>query len=746
MKKSIIIGLSVIVAVVGGLFFKAKVVDADSFVPNMQLNLDKEESIETFVGQEFQVSITIVPEDMVHVITNPPTSNTIKNVYLECIPTLGLEVKSAKIGEKEFLANGNKINIDNIEYEDTAVGGWKTIAEDINVVLTYKATKVDTFNGVGQIKVLYDENERKTNPGQGSKVINKADKPIVTVGRLDYNIDYINGEAWKEEYRTVGLNKFFNLDYNINPGTLLEVDAEGKPLPTSIANENFEARDLIYVIDKAAIDLVGGNEEIARASIKKSLEELKKINPDTQTSLVVYGEEAEIITIDKKTKFSIDTLISAIDKIETSDKSGNLGDGIRKAKYLVNENSTSKSSIVIVSAGDPNYYTEISEGNTSMLETRVNKTGINKEDEEKAEEYANNIVNDIIINEEDETRWYGINYGIEKEELILNNIINKFEGFIPEVKSPYYDDFVNINSKATAAISIKATLSATVIDKNSGIIVHDDDKSKEIEITFNKTDDGFVAANLEEIKKQVIRVKIDMVTSEEDYINVADSSKLEVKLSVNFNDEPQEVIFNKRKELDLEYKLDPITWLVKVEIPYVIRTGLFNGRYKLTKPLKKDVIADMENVAIIAQDTLDEVSAPELAIENHYAFAAIVKTRIGAEAKLYYNTESGAKETIVGKAYELVEGEFINPVDIGSAIAPISLDPTKTYLVVVDDYVETDKIVGGEGKSFDIGVSIKNKLISPSTPVEDEVPSTPEISEWDNWGITVHPVPKPDHF
>ena len=563
----------------------------------------------------------------------------------------------------------------------------------------------------------------------------------IEVLTLDYKIDYITGEA--QDLRTVGLNRFFDLNYTINPGTLIELDDDGNPLP-NIPTENFENRDLMYVIDKGVIDLVGGNEEIARDSIKKSLEELKKTSPDTKASLVVYGEEAEIIAIDKETKFSIDALIAAIDKIEATDKSGNLGDGIRKAKYLINENSGNKSSVVIVSAGDPNYYTQISEGNTSMLETRVNKKGVNKEDDEKAEEYVNNIVNDIIINEEGETRWYGINYGVEKEELVLNNLIDKFEGFIPEIKKPYYDDFVNINSKATAAISVKATLSAKVLDETSGIIVHDDDKSKEIEIIFNKTDTGFVVANLEEIKSQTIRVKIDKITNETDYINVADINKLEIKLSTNFNENPQKVIFNKRKDGDLEHELNPITWNVKVDIPYIIRTGLFNGRYKLTKSLEKDIIDDIQTIAEIGKDTIDEVSAPELAIENHYAFGAIIKSNADSKAKVYYKKGTGSAETPTGKIYELVGDTFKNPTPIaGEAIA---LTNGKIYLVVVDDYIEANKIINGSGQSFDIGVAISANETIPPTDIISSEATTSERIKWDEWGITVHPVPKPGHF
>ena len=726
MKKSILICLSTLVLLIGGFLVKTKMVDADSFIPNMQLNLDKDESIEALVDREFEVAITIVPEDMKY---SDVKNNIINNVYLEFESTVGLEIKKAKIGEKEFLASDNKINIDDIVYEDTK-DKETIIAKPINVILTYKANIVGEFNGVGEIKLFYDENERKENKGQGSKVLSKSNKPLIKVGELSYKVDYITAKS--EELKTVGLNEFFNLEYTINNGSLIELDSEGNN-KEGISEESFENRDLIYVIDRGAIDLVGGNDEIAKDAIKKSLKELKKINPDTQTSLVVYGEEAEIISIDKKSKFSIDTLISAIDKIETSNKSGNLGDGIRKAKYLVNENSTSKSSIVIVSAGNPNYYTEISEGNTSMFETRVDKTGVNKEDKEKAEEYANNIVNDIIINEEDETRWYGINYGVEKEELLLNDLIDKFEGNIPNIKKPYYDDFISINKKATALLAIKGRLIVTP-NPDSGIVVHDDEQSKDIEILFTKGVNGLV---VEPINTK-IQIKIEELY-EDEYIDVANPGNLEVKLIVDFNDKRQETIFNKRIEGDMETDLNFINWFVNVKTPYIAKVGLFNGEYNVS-----ELSVDERTVEMISSKVLEEMSEVKLAVENHYAFGMVIKGNIPLEIEGTLIDKNGEDEDININVYELNEnGEFLTAIEVDDDkrdgtddLDEFDLTASKIYLVVVNKYIE-NAITPPD--SYQIGIEVEIDDDNKTRDIDDE-------DDDEFLGITVHPVPKPDHF
>ena len=626
MKKSILVGIGVIVLAIGGIFFGSYVVKANnSNAPKLVTTFSESEIIafkDTSIDINIKINTGIMKDDWHDTIKTKQNilnlANNEEKFEITNITGTIKNYKDDKYKDIKFNFNSKSVNLGEFEYqynEKYATEGSTTLYElvgpELDIKLTIKPKILGDINLKDEITIKYED-------GIGGSITNNPSNDCkITVGELAYNIDYITGEP--QELRTVGLNRFFDLDYIINPGTLsVKSSREDNESNLNISEENFEDRDLIYVVDNSAIDLKGGNEEVARESIKKSLDELKKTNPDIQTSLVVYGEEAEIITIDEETKFSIDTLISAIDKIKSADKSGNLGDGIRKAKYLVNEN----------------YYTEISEGNTSMLETRVNKKGVNKKNKEKAKEYANNIVNDIAINEDDETRWYGINYGVEKEELLLNDLIDKFEGTISDVKKPYYDDFVSINEKATAPLIIKGILTVTS-SANSGIVVQDSDKSKDIEFIFKKDTNGdgiddssmFVGQS----QHEKIKIKIDKLPTT-DYINVADPNLLEVKLTVDFDAESQEVIFNKRIEGDLKTELNPVTWLVKVEVPYIARVGLFNGRLDLTSLLRDSMTQeDIDYVYGVADKVLDNVSAPELAIENHYAFGMVIKTNTPSE-------------------------------------------------------------------------------------------------------------------
>ena len=731
MKKSIIIGIGVLAMAIGGIFFGSKIVKAEIYKYDQHMSVMVE-------GTETTIYKNAISQIKFNIITGEVsvgTSGDINSVgsYISIDGLNGLEIVGIKIEEeingvftekKDAVFESGKVILGDILYKcNNDNSDLKVIGNNLKVTLNVISKDINAnYNLKDNIKIHY-----KTLPynhEEAKDTFYKFTKDYnVNVHEVLYKQGSIGGNSNVE--RMQALNKFFDLSYLINPGELVLASKEGG-IRKSIEGLNIKDRNIIYVIDEGAIELSGGNEEILKDSIKRSLEELKKTNPDIKTSLIVYGEEAEIISVDGKTSFSIDTLISEIDKIKSSDKSGNLGDGIRKAKYLINENEDSDSSVVIVSAGNPNYYTQISEGNTSMLETRVNKSGIAIEDKEKAEEYSNNIVNDIIINEEDNTRWYGINYGIEKEELLLNDLIDKFEGNIPNVKQPYYDDFVNINQKAAVQISIKATLSAkSLVD---GIVIHDDYEDQDITLDFKKEGNAIIA--VPSLDDEVIKVKIENLNSlnDKDEIDVASSNNIKVSLTVDFEGATEPVVFNTSNEIE---------WPVQIITPYIARTGLFNGRLDSEIPTIVKDIGELDVIQVngIAEKVLDNVSAPELAIENYYAFGAVVKLNMDSNIKLYYKNGKGSVEDPSGSIYELVDGVFKNPKPITSTA--IKLTSQKTYLIVIDDYVETNKIVNNIQHSFEIGVAISNLGIMPLA--EDDI-------KWDEWGITVHPVPKPDHF
>lgn len=748
MKKRIMIALVAFMFVVIGGFAFSKIAGAENFTPNIDFETDSPDAaIKSFVGTEFEVPVTIKPGDMKYVNTAPPTSNNVENVYIEAKPLEGLEFKGVKVGGKVITAREGKVSLNDIKYKDVSTtDGWKTLAEPINIKLIYTSLKDGKFEGVGEINLSYKENERATNPKQVTKKLAPNSKPIIEIGKLQFTTEpkfetagliYGNSTVQypaKENPLEVGLNRYFEVDHNINAGVLgvvssLDADGEMKVLGDVDINSD---RNIIYVVDKAAIDLNGGNEEVARESIKKGLEDVKTSNPDIKTSLIVYGEKAEIISIDDKTTLTIDQLISKIDGIESTDKSGNLGDAIRKAKYLASKNENS--SIVIVSAGNPNYYTKLSEGNDALLESRSSKDGFVAEDIKIAEQYVNNIVNDIAVNEVDETRWYGVNYGIEEQQLLLNDCIDKLGGLAPEVKNPYYDDFATINKSAITPIKIKASLE--VKSKDDRIEIHPEDIKKEFEFSYSQNGDLIEALKATENLK--IRAKVSRLNDTSDVINIISSDAnegVEATLSVEINGEVKKYKFNEDKAQGL---------YTKVTIPYITRVGLYNGRMngKIGETSKAITIDDIKQFNKIASELIEDVPSPELAIENYYSFAALIKSDATNKVKLFYDAPLVNSEEIKGEIYEvIVSGDSFtidknNVTKLNNTATQHELKAGKTYLIVIDDYIETEKLdINGVGKPFNIGVT-----------VFDSQTNNTERGAGEDWTIRINPVPKPEHF
>ena len=812
--KKIVIGLGIIIISIGSIIFGDKIVEAAIAIndPKMRIEIVGEEGTniitkEVLANNPFDIIIDL---DAGGVKTGgSPFEIILKDTKLDLTELEGVNIIA---GEFNFIDRSNVpveitreldvsnkiINLGDLKYNyNISIKPEGNIREDNTwgPKGKIKLTLQTSLNGVidlsNKFKVKY-----KTVPVanlETSEVETSNSNFTLDIKRLNYEIGDITGES--KALKTVSFDKFFDLNYKITPGDLSFNRSNNTVEESSI---NIRERDLIYVIDKAIINQLGGNDEIVKVSIKKSLEKLKETDKDIKTSLVIYSEEAEIISVDGKNSFQIDTLISELDKIESSDKSGNLGDGIRKAKYLANENIESDSSIIIVSAGNPNYYTEISEGNTSMLETRVDKGGINKEDKDKAEEYANNIVNDIVINEEDNTRWYGVNYGIKHEELLLNDLIDKFDGLIPMIKNPYYDDFIKINESARTEISIKAILKAKA-NEDSGIIVHDDFKEQEIYFNFNKNGNEITA-----VKNNIdakVQIKIDRLTSNDANIDVALHSNLEVSLEVELGDEePQIIIFNKDKGAET------INWPVHVTVPYIANVGLFNGEFRLTSP-RDGILDEFTEVNEISEHVLDIVDEPELAIENHYVFGAVIKPKVELEIENLIDIEDRCRENCVkckesdvaddyceadcdycdedcnrecekclqgGICYEdecsicddyegvgilgldiyiLRDKEFVRYVD--SRDNDVELEVDEIYLIVINKYIETEQLNNSYKVGFEVDIDDEEcKCISECAKCDDckdesddeDCECNENEEDYDFIGITVHPVPKPDHF
>ena len=752
MKKIIIGVLALAVVGVGGFFVSNKMAEAIDAPNDQKMTFNaKINPIEIYNKSTSTISIKINTGEIQ--ANSGPSLKSIEN-SLEVDPIDGMELISANIryknfksdrwAEKNALVKNNIIELGEIEYihtGDVTPQDLRLVGPEYYIDLKYKVDNAKDFDFNGKVKLNYNT------LAYGSNVSTKRSVGLSTEFKINIaNLYYEGGSVLgeRQEPLTVGLGREFTLKHSINPGVISKVVDEVIEPASTLNNEK---RNLIYVVDKSVIDIQGGNEENARESIKKSLEEITASN--STASLVVYGEEAEIIKIDDKEVFSISELSSLIDKIESSDKSGNLGEAIRKAQ-IVSNNSESEDSIIIVSAENPNYYTQVSEGNTTMLSTIIEKDGFVVEDEVLAEEYVNQVINEVIINEESNTRWYGINYGIASEEMVLNDAIKRLEGIIPDIKKPYYDDFSRINSKAINPISIKATLNVT--SKNDGIKIHTEDVSREIELEYDE--------KLQPVEQFITtRVKIiDLKGADPLGFDMSDPKNIEVKLIVEYNGETIEVLFNNPK--DFEEGEDLLTWWYNAEAPYVVNTGLYNGRKQLPgRP--KDIEDDIQDVQWASSHLLDELSVAELAVGNDFGAGMIIKLPVKSEnANTITIKPVLDTKDIVGISnpdfklgittlYDISNKE-VKQIDTGKD--SYTLEAGKTYLLTIDQYIpefiDTIKTQSLIGQSFKIGINIDSG--TPKENISEDVNSVTNEGDLektiDFWGIDVQCVDKPDHF
>ena len=732
MKKIIIGALALLTIGIGGIAISNKVVGAtDQGKPVITIDpIDKETdnptteetdkkvySYNIYKGSKFILEYSINPQTILLADTGNLVEVDIDN-YLEVKSDEEFEALSIEVDGRKVEKEGAKFKIPKIHYEFNH-NEQKLIAKCINIKIEFRAKNTinKTYENFNE-RILYKYKNLK----EKEVIKSPSKKQTINVIELVYKGGKIDGG--EEPSKNIDLGREFLIKHSITPGNVKPKGNEGG-MPTTFIDQT--KRNLIYVIDKAAIDLEGGNDEFARDSIIKGLELIK--DSGVKTSLIIYGEKAEIIKIDDKDSFSIDEIISLIEKIESNDKSGNLGDALRKAEILSSKTER-EDSVIVVSAGDPNYYTQVSEGNSTMLYTMADKDGFSIDDRDLSEEYTNKVINEIVMNSEKNTRWYGINYGVEKEELLLNNVIRKLDGSALEVKKPYYDDFVSINRKAANAITLRGKF--IVNSKNESIKIHEDDKSRDLELEYNE--------KLEPISQNIdTRIRIvdlrDM-DDEEKGFDVASPKNIEVKLIVEFNGEKKEIEFNTLNENEES----AIKWWVKPNVPYVVRTGLYNGRKQLVGKTR-DIQETIDDVKWASSQLLDELSFAELAPENYFTVGIIIKTSSEKIITPFLNDENLKLGTI--GLYEINNNTLI---ELGSK-NQYNLEKDKMYLFTIDQYIkESTDIVG---KEFKIGFNIKD---TDSTQNQDEIKL--EANEQQNqlkndgefWGIDVKVVEKPEHF
>ncbi|MGL4741560.1 MAG: hypothetical protein ACRC41_12260 [Sarcina sp.] len=756
MKKGIMIFLSVLVLAIGGFFFVNNADATGTANPRMELETS-EVLLEGYKGASFKFKFTVNPGSIEYDQTNPEGDERIlkKNSLKVALPS-NLILESAKRGNETLDVVGSSVNLSDIIYKSGFIDGKRCyIAENFDVELTFKAIAVGRIDGFNESFTLEYE-DLKGNRGKGIF----KNKFSVNIGEILYEIGTIQGLRIKEasENEIIGntihmdypLNRYFTMQYSLNAGKLKVLDGKGEEVVNS--NLDVKSRDLIYVVDKSVLDLKGGNEETARESMIKSLEILKEEGAKINGYLILLGKKAEVVEVNKKSLLSIDELINQISKAEGTLEAGNLGDGVRRAQMISDKNVENDSSVVLVTNGNPNYYTQVSQGQKSLLYTRVDKDGHNEKDRELADKYANEVVNDIVVNENDNTRWYSVNYGERTDELVVDELIKKLDGYALRVQAPYYDDFIRINEKAVSPIILKGKIIAKVNEKyKNSIVVASEDKEQNIELIFDSKANEVKANQIEfDIKAKII----DGGEMEELGFDVADSEVIEVKFIVDSYDK-QEHIFNKVLDPSLTNS-ELLIWRVKPTIPYVARMGLFNGNLTANlnslsdKKLSTEDLLSLAQVSVIANNSLDELDMCDLAINNEFGYGMVIKPKVEDTIRPIIK-ENGKIRDLgnegVFSLYKLNTQTNRFEKIAGADAAGVKLEGNQIYLITIDMMVQERFL----NQSFEIGVEVNSSWKEEVTMPDgnESVESQVEVlndSVKEYWTIKVNGVAQPEHF
>ncbi|MGL5767613.1 MAG: hypothetical protein ACRCX8_18425 [Sarcina sp.] len=759
MKKGIMIFLSVFVLAIGGFFFVNNADATGTANPKMELETT-EVLLEGYKGVSFKFKFTVNPGSIEFDINNPEgDQRVLKKNSLKVVLPSNLILESAKRGNETLDVVGGNVTLGDIIYKSTFIESNRVYAaEKFDVELTFKAItsgKTERFNE----SFTLEYEDLKGNRGKGIF----KNKFALNIGEIQYKIGTIQGLGIKEAtadeivdnniiHMNYPVNRYFTMQYALNPGELKILDGQGQE--TVASNLDVKNRDLIYVVDRSVLDLKGGNEETARESMIKSLEILKQAGQDINGYLILVGKKAEVIEVNKKSLLSIDELINQISKAEGAIESGNLGDGVRRAQMISDKNVENESSVVLVTNGNPNYYTQVSQGQKSLLYTRVDKDGHNEKDRELAEKYANDVVNDIAINEDGTTRWYSINYGERADDLIIDHLIKKLDGHGIKVQAPYYDDFVRINEKAISSIILKGKIVAKVSeDYKNFVAIASEDKEQDIELIFDSKTNEIVASKIDfEIKAKIINGGKDM---EELGFDVANNEVVEVKFIVDSYDK-QEHIFNKVLDPSLTNS-ELLTWRVKPTIPYIARMGLFNGNLTANlgslgdKNITSEDILSLAQVGIIANNSLDELDLCDLAINNEFGYGMVIKPKVEDVVRPILKENDKVRD--LGKegvftVYKLnTEINRFEKVAITDNV--FKLDGGQIYLLTIDMKIEERLL----NQSFDIGIEVNSSWKEEEKlPTEgDEGNIQPQVDEptdsvKEYWTIKVNAVAQPEHF
>lgn len=646
-KKKTVIGFSTLI-IVGVLivgFFGVSSVIAVQTSPNMKAII-KTKNINTINSMNFNVDIEINAGEVK--IDNYKN----QDIYLSFSNDNNFKLVSATENGKAIEVNEreNKIKIENFDYKKS---GEVFKAEPKVVRLTFKATGKGTFKGElaldRSIKLNYTD-------VKGEKIENIKCEFDDSRKSLDIKIDTLKYEA----KNIIGFEQ--ELPMEITSGSNLDLEYKLAAGDLNIAyNEKYEGemttqfenkKRVIYVVEQSVLDEQSANGESARDSIIMSVESLKQKNPAIQTSLISYGESANIVQSDKKDFYSADELIGLLRSLELKDENGNLGEALKKAKMLANSDMSYETNIILVSAGNPLYITE---KNNEMLLDFSSEKGTNKFSEQLAYEYANKIANEIVVDSNDNINWFGVNYGLKTGQNEATEIIDKLHGKASMVKNPYSDDLIDMIEDVVSDFVVKGNVSIEIL--NSNLETQEELNEIPLDFSYNVKRDGegnlvkdeegniiFEATKLEQI------INLPLVISGNEKIDLANKENIKITYrTTSLAPSNQEKIYNDDDIIgrDIEVK----------SLFEVIEKGFNTGRTS----------------GEIVQGVDSSTEPISLAIENSFGLAFKIDLKGATDtSEVYISNNLGGKITAIKKdTLSLGDNIYVIRIDCKIGIVPI---------------------------------------------------------------------------
>ena len=686
-KKKIIIGFIALLGIGIGISAISKFgnVIAGEATPNMKAVV-RTKNINVINGMKFSVDIEVQPGE----IKSEVYDN--QDIYLSYANEAGFSLISASEDGKKCevdIENG-KIKLKDFDYKKI---GDKITAEPKLVSLTYLANG----NGVYKGELSIEKNLKFNYTDIAGNKVEDIDLSFederksldIKIDNLIYTPSNISGldNGIPEQ---INSGEMLSLQYNVQAGQLklapsTEYDGEMDKLFS-------KKKRVIYVIEESALDDKSANNEIAKDSIIMGMQALLDETTDIETALISYGKEARVIESNGLEFYSVNELINNVQALEVSEQNGNLGDAIKKASNLANKDSSYETTVILISSGNPIYYTE---NNGEFVLELDNKKGEIKSGVERATEYANNMADQVIVETDNDINWVGVNYGLAEGQTDTTDIVSKLGGNAISVKNPYSDDFINIAKELKADFKVAGNLN---IDIKSDDIKLFGEVSEDYDMSFyyniKKDENGNIIEDeegniiFEPIKTEQV-VNIPITLSGSGGIDLAHNDNITVSYKADrISMKDEEMIFNQDNILVKN---------VERTSPFnVIDRGFYTGR-KSGKIIQN----------------IDSNDLVELSKDNTFALAFHVTANTNISVEKYVGEDTNENKDV--KIYNYKDGNMVasNSNEI----------TTGEYIIVVDHYIDDTEAIN---ETIDIGIKLKDGNQSIEDTIKVKVVDKPE--------------------